>query len=349
MAIINGTANGDVLTGTLDADSIQGFAGNDTIYGRAGADDLWGGAGSDSLHGGAGDDVLRGDDGDDFLYGEDGHDVLHGGNGNDIMHGGAGTDSLLGNAGNDVLKGGTGLSYLYGGDGDDQLYYDPTTQSIEAVGNYLSGSVLHGDSGNDTLNIFNHATSGAGPTQTWVSVDQDGSGYLAFAALDQSSSIDVGQFDSIERITVSGSGGLNFSGAYDAGSGIDITGTAAADQFSSYYSSDTMRGGGGNDTFYFGGGNDTVISAAGDADQFRFSFFDEGTSTITGFNGAGRQGGDRIYIDDVFITDPDTQVTETNGHTTFRLSGDYYGLPDQHSDLVVDAVGLQAGVDYFIG
>ena len=64
---------------------------------------------------------------------------------------------MKGDAGNDI-KSDTGISYLYDGDGNDILYYDPTTSNISAVSDYLSGSVLDGDGGTDTLNVFNDAT-----------------------------------------------------------------------------------------------------------------------------------------------------------------------------------------------
>jgi len=65
---------------------------------------------------------------------------------------------MKGDAGSDIIKGGTGISYLYGGDGTDTLYYNPTASNISAVSYYLSGSVLDGDGGTDTLNAVNDAT-----------------------------------------------------------------------------------------------------------------------------------------------------------------------------------------------
>ena len=61
MALLIGTANGDILTGT---------SGRDRIFGNAGADIIDGGKGRDELHGG---------DDNDILFGGEGIDELHGG------------------------------------------------------------------------------------------------------------------------------------------------------------------------------------------------------------------------------------------------------------------------------
>lgn len=333
MSIIKGTAGNDTKIGTSDIDQIYGYGGNDILSGRNGNDSIWGAEGNDKLYG---------ENNDDSVWGGVGNDIIYGGSGNDKLYGDAGTDAVKGEAGNDVIKGGTGVSYLYGGEGNDQLYYDPTTENISKVGSYLKGSILNGDAGYDTLNIVNKSsyTEGATvkPSQTYVWIEE-GTGHIEFESKSDAfdaPSINVGTFKGVEAVKVEGNGGLFFIGDLYGSVGVNITGTDKADTFQSFYASDTMTGGKGNDIFFSGGGDDKIISDENDADTFEFNGYG-GTTTITGFNGEGAYGGDRINIDDYYF---DAKPVENNGWTTFSLtSGDV---------IKVQAVGLDEGVDYFL-
>jgi Ca2+-binding RTX toxin-like protein len=108
------------------------------------------------------------------------------------------------------------------------------------------------------------------------------------------------------------------------------------------YGNDTFKGAGGNDTFYSSDGNDTIISENNDADIFNFGSWGAGTgnTTITGFNDVGVHAGDKIYIDDYFMSNPETQVVESGGKTTFTTN---FG-----EKLIVAADGLVEGVDWFL-
>jgi len=352
MATIKGTSKADTKVGTSGADTIYGYGGNDNLYGRAGNDTIWGGTGNDKLYGEAGDDVLRGESGKDTLYGSTGNDILYGGADDDSLFGDAGTDTLKGEAGNDILKAGTGRAFLYGGDGNDSLYYDPTTENLTKLKDYFAYSVLDGDAGSDTLNIFNHGTYTSGKSEkaslTQVNMSNRNSGDIYFynPTPDKYQSIDVGHFQEVEKLTVTGAGKLDFNGTYSVGKGIDITGTANSDVFRSYGASDTMRGAGGNDDFYVTGGRDTVVSGTGDSDRIFFDATAPVDATITGFNGAGAYNGDRIYFDDSWGGAIKSTVTEVDGKTEFEIesSGPYnFGV----TTLTVDKVGLEEGVDYF--
>jgi Ca2+-binding RTX toxin-like protein len=353
MSVIKGTEKPETIIGTAGADSIYGYGGNDNLYGRAGDDKIWGGNGNDKIYGEAGNDILRGEAGNDTISGSTGNDVLFGGTGNDTLNGDAGTDTVKGDAGNDIVKGGSGISYLYGGDGNDSLYYDPTTENISKIKGYLSDSLLDGDNGTDTLNIFNNATYTSGTTTkaagTQIYMNSANGGDIYFNNLDPDKydSIDVGHFQEVEKITVTGSGQLYFSGSFYGGKGIDITGTAGNDVFNSFSADDTMRGGGGNDDFYVTGGKDTVVSGTNDSDRFFFNATSPVNATITGFNGEGAFGGDRIYFDNGWGPALTSTVTEANGKTEFKIeSSDPYG--DYVTNVTVDKVGLEEGVDYFI-
>ncbi|GEO41552.1 hypothetical protein SAE02_57000 [Skermanella aerolata] len=352
MAIIKGTDKADTKYGTSGADTIYGYGGNDYLYGRAGNDTLWGGTGNDKLYGETGDDVLRGESGKDTLYGSTGNDILYGGADDDSLYGDAGTDTVKGEAGNDIIKGGTGRAFLYGGDGNDSLYYDPTTGNIGKLGDYLADSVLDGDAGSDTLNIYNKATYTSGTaekaslTQVNMSGRNAGDIYFYNPTPNKYQSIDVGHFQEVEKLTVTGAGKLEFSGTYSVGKGIDITGTANNDVFRSYGASDTMRGGGGNDDFYVTGGRDTVVSGTGDSDRIYFDATAPVDAIITGFNGAGAYGGDRIYFDDSWGGSIKSTVTEVGGKTEFEIeSNGYYNFGV--TTVTVDKTGLEEGVDYF--
>ncbi|WP_203096637.1 calcium-binding protein [Skermanella rosea] len=320
MALIQGTSNSETLYGTTGADSLYGQGGNDSLYGRSG---------DDQIRGGAGDDKLLGESGTDTLYGEDGNDTLHGG---------------------------TGVSYLQGGAGNDRLIYDPSAADIATIRTSLAASRLNGDAGTDTLAVINRTTYTAGtaaepaeaPAQTYIYIDAKGSGRILFTKPDSqwdASSIAVGNFTGIEKIVASGAGGLSFAGGFHESTGIDITGTAAADTFRSAYGSDTMRGGAGDDVFHIGGGgDDRVYSDADDADSFHLNFFDPGSHAVMGFNGAGVEGGDRLYIHGDAALGTSVSVSEQAGKTTMTLTNHDWGTV---STCVIDKVGLVEGVDYF--
>ena len=170
MAIINGTAVGEILDGTNFDDFMQGFGGNDHLQGYAGNDIIYGGDGNDSIDGDGGADIMQGGTGDDSYYVENIEDVvteapgegddsvtsyisyilpanvedlfLQGnainGTGNGLdnsLYGNIGNNTLIGGAGNDTLFGGSGADTMKGGTGDDRYYvYDVGDVVTEALG-----------------------------------------------------------------------------------------------------------------------------------------------------------------------------------------------------------------------
>ena len=115
MAIVNGTANDDVLF-------IDAGKSNDTLLGLAGNDYL------DALTGG-GNNTLRGGDGNDELYGFT-------------------NDRLEGEAGNDTLTSdGNGTNTLSGGDGDDTIYADRN----DTVAGDAGDDKIYGGQGGNTI------------------------------------------------------------------------------------------------------------------------------------------------------------------------------------------------------
>ena len=109
----------DALTGSEYGDYLAGHLGGDSLLGEAGDDTLLGGIGDDLIYGGDDHDFLEGGDGSDSLFGGHGRDTLSGGLGNDLIEGGNWNDTIFGGTGDDTIIGGRGDDSLFGGDGDD--------------------------------------------------------------------------------------------------------------------------------------------------------------------------------------------------------------------------------------
>ncbi|EWY36958.1 hypothetical protein N825_22870 [Skermanella stibiiresistens SB22] len=252
-----------------------------------------------------------------------------------------GDASTLGTSGADILYGGPGASRLYGGDGDDILHYSPIGTGPTPIAAALASSELSGGTGIDTLHIHGKTA----PTK--IIVTGKGEGGIHF---EDTSGVSqgAGHFSGIEKLTVTGSGPLEFHGSWEFTGGIDVTGTAGADIFQSDSASDIMRSGGGDDFFFLSGygGTDTIISGASDSDMFYFDVFGGADARILGFNGAGVDGGDKLFFQDMSHGRPLlTSIAEVGGRTQFTVqaAGGDYGP----SKVVVDKVGLVEGVDYF--
>ncbi|NBK41239.1 calcium-binding protein, partial [Pseudomonas soli] len=165
-----GTAFNDTFIGTAASENFIGGAGADVINGGAGRDSAWyissnasvsvdlatgvvgGGhaegdvlSGIEGVAGSAFADVLNGDAGANTLYGAEGDDVINGGAGNDILYGDGiySTDfgALARPANTQVAQADT----INGGDGDDTI-----TGALNDT-----GSIYHGDAGNDTIQTAN--------------------------------------------------------------------------------------------------------------------------------------------------------------------------------------------------
>jgi hypothetical protein len=252
-----------------------------------------------------------------------------------------GDASTLGTSAADILYGGPGASRLYGGDGDDILHYSPIGGDPVTVATSLARSELSGGAGIDTLHIHGKTA----PSK--VIVTGKGEGDIHFED-SNGVSHDAGHFSGIEKLAVTGSGPLEFYGSWEFTGGIDVTGTTGADIFHSDSASDIMRSGGGDDFFFLSGygGTDTIISGASDSDTFYVDVFGGADARILGFNGAGVDGGDKLFFQDMSHGRPLlTSVVEVGGRTQFTIEVEdaAYGP----SKVVVDKVGLIEGVDYF--
>ena len=355
MATIKGTTGANTLTGTSGIDSLYGYAGNDSLYGRAGNDSIWGGDGIDKIWGEAGNDTLRGENHDDHIYAGDGDDLIYGGAGNDQLFGDGGTDKIYGDAGNDILKGGTGKAYLSGGSGNDTLYYGPTETNVHNIAGYFSDGFLDGGTGTDTLHVFNSATFGAAKTPAhtnvfmWDTYNTEGtiffsdhSGDSGLADANYDFGVNVGAFGNTEHLTFTGKGGMTYTSVYGKDP-LSVTGTQGNDFFYADSTLDghvvTYKGGAGNDYFNVGSGN-KIISETNDSDVFNFSFSPGRNTTVTGFNGAGKAGGDIAQFSGDDFTNPAKQITESNGWSIFDL--------DRGGEVKIQGIGLVENIDFFI-
>ena len=167
---------GITLDGTVARNDYVGSSFADTINGLGGGDQIFGGGGIDFLIGGGGKDFLSGDDGNDKLKGGTGDDLLKGGLGNDVLDGQTGADRMLGAAGNDLYyvdnagdevieKPGEGIDTVW--TTLAALALAANAENLEFIGTGafngtgnglanritggLSGDVLRGGAGNDTI------------------------------------------------------------------------------------------------------------------------------------------------------------------------------------------------------
>jgi Ca2+-binding RTX toxin-like protein len=179
---LTGAAAGDTYT---NIENWEGTAFNDTLIGGAGAETFIGGKGADFIDGGAGvsdeawyigssaavqidllaNTVTGGDASGDVLVNIEG---LHGSSFNDTLTGNAAWNTLYGGAGNDLIYGGDGNDSIYGGNYEpyaingpdrsgpaeaDQLFGGNGNDSMFSANNDV-GSILHGDAGNDDINVY---------------------------------------------------------------------------------------------------------------------------------------------------------------------------------------------------
>ena len=179
---LTGAAAGDTYT---NIENWEGTAFNDTLIGGAGTETFIGGKGADFIDGGAGDSdaawytgssaavqvnlqagsVTGGDATGDVLANIEG---LHGSAFDDTLIGDAVQNTIYGGEGNDLVFGGDGNDYIYGGKYEpyaingpdrnspaeaDELHGGNGNDSMFGANND-TGSVLHGDAGNDDMTVY---------------------------------------------------------------------------------------------------------------------------------------------------------------------------------------------------
>jgi trimeric autotransporter adhesin len=242
MAIIDGTADSDVLRGTNDDDTINGFESDDFIKARDGNDMLFGGSGNDELVGGEGDDLVNGDDGiDRASFYDYGHTVFIGctvslllmgvpqdtGHGMDKL---IGIEHLSGTQFSDVLTGDDGDNWLWG----QSLDFDLVTRTENA-------DTLYGGGGNDLLTVGggDNILKGGDGTDTVALFDTNGAVTVSLEL--QGAVQDTGQ----GMMLLKGIEGLSGSDFSDT-----LIGNNQANQLLGASGDDTLSGGKGADQLY---------------------------------------------------------------------------------------------------
>ena len=181
--------------------------------------------GKAAVEGSSEDDVICGDDDNNTINAKGGEDIVRAGDGNDKVDGGPGNDELYGEAGNDNLSGGEDEDIIDGGPGDDEL-----------IGNE-GRDELRGGEGSDTViytGMTNEDLTLAALTGFEINL---ANGF----SLDEYG--DQDEYDSIENVTITGSGaykvvGNSVANRIDGGTG------AVADN--------DLDGGEGDDTLIVG-------------------------------------------------------------------------------------------------
>lgn len=252
------------------------------------------GSGNDLLIGDAGDNIFVTNDGDDTMIGGLGDDSFLGWDGVDLVSfahmttdvtvdllnnttaqdTGEGLDyffeieNITGGSGNDSLSGNFVDNYLSGGLGNDTLTAGPNgIDTLDGGGgnDLLTGDVMIGGAGDDTLNGGGYATAMFVGSAD-VTVD------LRIAAAQ-----DTGHgLDTLLNIrdVISGSGndliisnGSRFTHLI-GGAGDDTLGGEGIVTATSFYGNDTLDGGAGSDTALFFGDFDTTINLATTDQQY---------------------------------------------------------------------------------
>ncbi|MDX2100979.1 MAG: DUF4347 domain-containing protein [Alphaproteobacteria bacterium] len=310
---------------------VQGSAQNDVISLGGGADSIEAGNGTDTINAGGGDDtivvqgaalgsgeIIDGGSGFDFVNFNVVNNVIMSGNnvtvgssygslanierisgnvGADILHavagfgrymaGSTGNDTLVGNTGADTLQGDAGADSMVGGDGDDLFLVQSGTD--------LTGDVIDGGAGNDTLRLVAagaiNLTSNVigGIEHLEVSGGAGGNVTLGAAFVGGLTSLTGG--GGIDTFIVNGS--FDLTGKVVTGIEAFTVGNGASGTLdASFTGAVTLNGGSLNETIIGGAGADTFIGSAGvdsltggaGADVFWYNSISNAADIITDFS-----------------------------------------------------------------
>lgn len=275
-------------------------SGGNLIYGRGGDDVIEAGDSGDTIFGGAGDDVITGGAGWDWLSGGSGSDTLTSGDNRIgafvVLDGGAGGDRMIGMGGQQffVVDSYADVVRDYGDPNDMDLFGEDDGDRADTIKTNLD-YVLAADSGIEGLD-FNASYYGLADRDGLTGVGNCHANILIGNDL---SSILYGRGGNDQ---VQGFGGDDrvFGGKGDD----DVQGNDGAD---------VVRGQDGNDNVWGGAGRDRLIGGRGE-DTFFFNYAtDSGPGQIdrivagdgaVAFEGAGRAGGDLIWMPNAFSSRP---------------------------------------------
>jgi serralysin len=266
-----------------------------------------GSGGADNMSGNGLGNILSGRGGADDLRGEDGDDTIFGGTG--IADPNDGDDKIVGGLGNDQLYGNAGNDTIYGGRG-----IADSDDGSDLIFAGKGADVVYGNAGNDTM--FGGG-SGVDP-------------------LDQADLMYGGKGADI----VYGNG--NDDTIYGGGSGFDPEDNG--DAIYGGAGNDALYGNGGSDSLFGGEGNDTLNGGAGD-DMFFFDVTSSGADVITGFEGAGVAGGDKLAIAINLHNSGITFAADMLARITYDGTNAFVDLGQGHSVQLVGIGAVTLNVD----
>lgn len=279
----------DNVTGSGFDDTLKGLGGDDNILGGTGNDSINGGDGNDTMDGENGDDIISAGAGDDFLTegATSGIDTLNGDTGDDYVQvnsavfsdafdGGADTDTIDWSTSSESgivfdLGGGTAtlgansetmtnFENLKGTGQDDGVLGSSGANGIQGLGgsDTLKGvggaDTLQGGNGNDIIvpgDDQDSSDGGAGVDEINMSSETA----AIFLDLTAGTANITGLF--VESAT-------NFENAVTGDGNDTISGTAAANSFTSGDGNDSVNGLDGNDSIFTGFGDDRANAGVGD-------------------------------------------------------------------------------------
>lgn len=263
-------------------ENVQGSGYNDLLVGNAGNNILWGLAGADTMIGGSGDDTYYVDSGSDLV--------------SEIA--GQGTDTIYTTVSHTLA---TNVEILIG----------TGTANLVLNGNAQNNTLI-GSSGNDTINGGTGSDvmiGGLGNDVYYVDSLGDSISEAADAGIDTVyTTVNYTLGTTIENLSA------------NVGTGLMLTGNAAANIITGGNGSDTLDGGIGADTLNGGSGSDTAYYYASDA--VSIDLLQAGASTVYRASGGDAEGDRLISIEsiigsnvggDVLIGDRNANILWGNG------------------------------------
>lgn len=303
-----------------------------------------------TLGGGAGDDTLDasqsnvpvtllGGDGNDELRGGSNGDLLDGGNGDDTLIGGSGVDELLGGAGRDLFDDSISQSNINGGADSDSLQLIGTWTLASASSRQVLNDIeiIVGSGPTDVLSGSTSAESFAIGSDG-VRIDGSGLLFQGFETINggtgngdsiSGTAVDDTFFVSPSSVSAFGSQLLGFEKYFGGGGSDRLQGSDSLNEvFNLTTDGVTIN----NMTAKFsefeildgGSGNDTIIgpSVAGGL-RTRWTVEDTNTGSVAGFSFAGIETLRGGTGEDVFVMQPNGQVSRIDGGGSGRDGLDY--------------------------
>lgn len=303
--------------------------------------------------------------------GSNSSETIYGNEGVDNADGRLGNDTIYGNGGNDLLKGQGGADYLDGGDGNDYFLISGFETGIlgaygkadDGQAEWVSGDVIVGGSGTDTLRITAGADSVAHGTITLTDANFQGMERVEVGAVVGRLNVENSDLQLInDHYYLNAAGNVSTTTTNLTGGSVvknmnlikvDASGITDADSdsstggltFEGNGNVNTFIGTANNDTFIGNGGNDVLTGGAG-ADTFYFGKVH--TMTVTGATTAAQTYADVASN----LSGSDTITDFTSGLDIFALNDDQFtslaGISDLTSHLVQGAGAVAGDADDFL-